>query len=88
MNGRNLTGRGFSTGVPAMDFLVTFLQGRVQRARSGELDRGASAVEWVIISAVVVAIVGVVAAIINTALSDGAKKVGNCINGASASKTC
>jgi hypothetical protein len=88
MSGRNLTGRNFSTGIPAMDFLVTFLQGRVQRARSGELDRGASAVEWVIISAVVVAIVGVVAAIINAALSDGAKKVGDCIKGANASGTC
>ncbi|MER6078679.1 hypothetical protein ACWCYL_17410 [Streptomyces sp. 900105755] len=80
--------RNFSTGIPAVDFLVTFLQGRVQRARSGELDRGASAVEWVIISAVVVAIVGVVAAIINAALSDGANKVGNCIKGANASGTC
>ncbi|MEU6480705.1 hypothetical protein ABZ858_28270 [Streptomyces sp. NPDC047017] len=80
--------RDFRTGVPAMDFLITFLRGRVQRARSGELDRGASAVEWVIISAVVVAIVGVVAAIINSALSDGAHKVGDCIKGASASKTC
>ncbi|MGW2646771.1 hypothetical protein ACWC2T_18055 [Streptomyces sp. NPDC001393] len=80
--------RNFNTGIPALDFLVTFLRGRVERARSGELDRGASAVEWVIISAVVVAIVGVVAAIINSALSDGANKVGNCIKGASASKTC
>ncbi|MCX4788559.1 hypothetical protein OG369_21010 [Streptomyces sp. NBC_01221] len=73
---------------PAVDFLLTFLRGRVQRARSGELDRGASAVEWVIISAVVVAIVGVVAAIINLALKDGATKVGECISGADASKTC
>ena len=78
----------FHTGIPAVDFLVTFLQARVERTRSGELDRGASAVEWVIISAVVVAIVGVVAAIINAALSDGANKVGNCIKGASASGTC
>lgn len=75
-------------GHPAVEFLVTFLRGRVQRARSGELDRGASAVEWVIISAVVVAIVGVVAAIINTALSDGAEKVGDCIEGANAQGTC
>lgn len=73
---------------PAVDFLTTFLQGRMQRARSGELDRGASAVEWVIISAVVVAIVGVVAAIINLALKDGATKVGDCIKGADAGKTC
>ncbi|MFF7469273.1 hypothetical protein [Streptomyces sp. NPDC008092] len=80
--------RNFSTGIPAVDFLVTFFQGRVQRARSGELDRGASAVEWVIISAVVVAIVGVVAAIISNALQSGATKVGTCISGASDSKTC
>lgn len=83
-----MNGRNFHTGIPAVDFLVAFLRGRVERARSGEMDRGASAVEWVIISAVVVAIVGVVAAIINQALSDGAEKVGDCIEGASASKTC
>ncbi|MEC4016496.1 hypothetical protein [Streptomyces sp. H27-D2] len=73
---------------PTVDFLLAFLRGRVERARSGELDRGASAVEWVIISAVVVAIVGVVAAIINTALKGGAEKVGDCIAGAKASGTC
>ncbi|MFE6739066.1 hypothetical protein [Streptomyces tubercidicus] len=73
---------------PAVDFLVTFLQGRLERARSDDGDSGVSAVEWVIISAVVVAIVGVVAFIINNALKSGATKVGNCIKGASASKTC
>ncbi|WP_328319023.1 hypothetical protein [Streptomyces sp. NBC_00388] len=79
-------GRRFSH--PTVDFLITFLQARVERARSEDTDRGASAVEWVIISAVVVAIVGVVAAIINSALSDGAHKVGDCIKGATASGTC
>ncbi|MFD7685289.1 hypothetical protein ACIA6T_00370 [Streptomyces sp. NPDC051740] len=83
-----MNGRTFHTGIPAVDFLVTFMRARVERARSGELDRGASAVEWVIISAVVVAIVGVVAAIINAALSEGANKVGDCIKGAQASGTC
>ncbi|MFD5229920.1 hypothetical protein ACFWJ5_15570 [Streptomyces qaidamensis] len=83
-----MNGRNFHTGIPAVDFLVTFLQARTERARFGELDRGASAVEWVIISAVVVAIVGVVAAIINAALSEGANKVGDCIKGADAGKTC
>ncbi|MEU6278754.1 hypothetical protein [Streptomyces sp. NPDC047028] len=87
MNGRP-TGRSLVTGIPAVDFLVTFLRARVDRARSGELDRGASAVEWVIISAVVVAIVGVVAAIITKALKGGADHVGNCIQGAQADKTC
>ena len=59
----------------------------MERARSGELDRGASAVEWVIISAVVVAIVGVVAAIIN-ARSGWCQEGRNCINGANQSGTC
>lgn len=77
---------GFSH--PAVDFLLTFLRGRAQRARSEETDRGASAVEWVIISAVVVAIVGVVAAILTQALKSGANDVKKCIDGASASKTC
>ncbi|MFF4472972.1 hypothetical protein ACFYZ3_25810 [Streptomyces sp. NPDC001599] len=83
-----MNGRNFRTGIPAVDFLVTFLQGRVQRVRSGELDRGASAVEWVIISAVVVALVGVVAAIITKAMKKGAEGVGECIEGADASGTC
>ncbi|MGH4032473.1 hypothetical protein ACQB60_26440 [Actinomycetota bacterium Odt1-20B] len=83
-----MTERNFNTGIPAVDFLVTFFQGRVQRVRSGELDRGASAVEWVIISAVVVAIVGVVAAIINQALDKGANNVKDCIEGATNDKTC
>ncbi|MCX5204944.1 hypothetical protein OG897_26250 [Streptomyces sp. NBC_00237] len=73
---------------PAVALLVTFLASRVERARSEETDRGASAVEWVIISAVVVAIVGVVAAIINAALTNGAEKVGDCIAGANAGSTC
>ncbi|GAA2089690.1 hypothetical protein [Streptomyces albiaxialis] len=76
------------TSHPAVDLMVTFLRGRIQRARSGELDRGASAVEWVIISAVVVAIVGVVAAIINMALKNGADKVSDCIDDADANGTC
>jgi hypothetical protein len=83
-----MNGRNFSTGIPGVDFLITYLQGRVQRARSGELDRGASAVEWVIISAVVVAIVGVVAGIISKALDTGATKVGTCITGTTDKKTC
>ncbi|GAA2614931.1 hypothetical protein GCM10009863_30820 [Streptomyces axinellae] len=41
-----------------------------------------------IISAVVVAIVGVVAAIINMALRNGADKVSDCIDGADADGTC
>ncbi|MFF7193267.1 MULTISPECIES: hypothetical protein [unclassified Streptomyces] len=73
---------------PAVDFLLTFLKGRVERARSEGLSRGASAVEWVIISAVVVTVVGVVAVIINGALKGKASDVGNCISNTTDSKTC
>ena len=75
-------------GHPTVDFLMTFLRGRIQRVRSGELDRGASAVEWVIISAVVVTVVGVVAVIINGALKGKANDVSNCIQGTTDTKTC
>jgi Flp pilus assembly pilin Flp len=77
-----------SVSHPAVEFLLTFLKARVQRARSQELSRGASAVEWVIISAVVVTVVGVVAVIINGALKGKATDVGNCIQGTTDSKTC
>jgi len=73
---------------PAVDFLLVFLKGRLQRARNQDLSRGASAVEWVIISAVVVTIVGVVAALINGALKHKATDVSNCIQSTTDSKTC
>jgi Flp pilus assembly pilin Flp len=74
---------------PAVDYLLTYLKARVERVRSQQdLSRGASAVEWVIISAVVVTVVGVVAVIINGALKGKATDVGNCISGTTDSKTC
>lgn len=79
-------GRSFSH--PAVDFLITFSRRASSAPGTRTPDRGASAVEWVIISAVVVAIVGVVAAILNAALSEGANKVGDCIKGADAGSTC
>ncbi|GAA1903410.1 hypothetical protein GCM10009716_11750 [Streptomyces sodiiphilus] len=66
---------------PSTQFLAAFLRGRVQRARSGELDRGASAIEWVIIAAVVVGIVAGVAAVIMNALGSRAESVSDCIEG-------
>ncbi len=75
-------------GHPAISFLVAFVKGRIDRVRNGELDRGASAVEWVIISAVVAGIVLGVALIINSALKQGAHKVGDCVAGATPGKTC
>ncbi|UED86118.1 hypothetical protein [Streptomyces profundus] len=73
---------------PATDFLLTFLRTRLARARSGELDRGASAIEWVIIAAVVVGIVAGVAAVIMNALDDRAESVSECIGGVQNHANC
>ncbi|SEG32625.1 hypothetical protein SAMN05216223_104369 [Actinacidiphila yanglinensis] len=65
---------------PTIAFLHTYLRGRIDRVRNDEdMSRGASAVEWVVISAIVVAIVAAVGFIIKNALNDKATKVGNCI---------
>jgi Flp pilus assembly pilin Flp len=77
--------RGFRH--PATDFLVAYLRGRVERARAEE-DRGASAIEWVIIAAVVVGIVAAVAVVISQALEDRADEVGDCIQGIEGSEDC
>ncbi|MBL1066419.1 hypothetical protein [Streptomyces sp. 7-21] len=73
---------------PATDFLVTFLKARVERARSAGTDRGASAIEWVVIAAVVVGIVAAVAVVISQALEDRADSVGDCISGIDGGSDC
>jgi Flp pilus assembly pilin Flp len=59
-----------------LGFLLAVLDVRVRRARSEE---GASAVEWVIISAIVVGICIAIAAILRGALEGEAGKVGEKI---------
>ncbi|WP_103502847.1 MULTISPECIES: hypothetical protein [Streptomyces] len=71
---------GFSN--PAIAYLRTTLSARIERARSEE-DRGASAIEWVVIAAVVVGIVLAVGFVISNALTGKAAEVQNCIAGAS-----
>lgn len=72
---------------PATDFLVCYLRARVARARAAE-DRGASAIEWVVIAAVVVAIISVVGGILYNALQDRANDVEDCISGINGSQNC
>jgi Flp pilus assembly pilin Flp len=72
--------RGFRLRHPATDFLITFLRARVEHARKQE-DRGASAIEWVVIAAVVVTVVAAVGYVISQALNDRADDVGECITG-------
>ncbi|MGW7294716.1 hypothetical protein ACWGIB_20285 [Streptomyces xiamenensis] len=63
----------------AADYLVALVRSRTAGA---DRDRGASAIEWVIIAAVVVGIVAGVAAVIMNAINDRAGSVSNCIEGA------
>jgi hypothetical protein len=66
----------------ALQYAWVSLRARVAKVRSGELERGASAVEWVVISMIVVTIVAVVGFVISTALKAKAANVSTCIAGA------
>ncbi|WP_037910592.1 Flp family type IVb pilin [Actinacidiphila yeochonensis] len=80
--------KSFEANDPTLQFVVAYLRGRVERARSQELSRGASAVEWVVISAIVVTIVAAVGFIITNALKDKAGSVKSCIDSANGSSNC
>jgi len=69
-------------GDAALQYAWASLRARIARVRSGELERGASAVEWVVISMIVVTIVAVVGFILSQALQNRANNVSNCIAGA------
>jgi|GEM_PF-5286841 hypothetical protein len=73
---------------PTLQFALIYLRGRIARARSEETSRGASAVEWVVISAIVVTIVAAVGVIITRALKNKAGSVSNCIGSADGSSKC
>jgi Flp pilus assembly pilin Flp len=66
----------------ALQYAWASLRARIARVRSGELERGASAVEWVVISMIVVTIVAVVGYVISQALQNRAANVSTCIAGA------
>lgn len=62
---------------------------RLRRLRTAGTDRGASAIEWVVIAAVVVGIVLAVGFVISNALTTKAGNVQECIAGASnSSQNC
>ncbi len=69
---------------PALDYALVRLRGRHARLQEEGLDRGASAVEWVVISMIVVGIVIAVGALLYQALKSKANSVGTCIQGANA----
>ncbi|WP_093836999.1 hypothetical protein [Streptomyces aidingensis] len=69
-----------------VQYLTVMLRERVHRARALGADRGASALEWVVIAAIVVGIVAVVGGVITTALTDRADEVSDCIGSADGSE--
>jgi hypothetical protein len=66
--------------VGPIGFFEMILRDRYARARAAE-DRGASAVEWVVISAIVVGIAIAIGAVLLQALQDKAEQVGTEIGG-------
>ena len=56
---------------------------RLARARAGERERGASAVEWVVISMIVVGLCVGAGILISTAVSGKATSIQTCIDNAS-----
>jgi Flp pilus assembly pilin Flp len=81
---RNVMGFGH----PVISYLQATFRQRMERARATE-DRGASAIEWVVIAAVVVGIVLAVGFVISNALTTKAGNVQECIAGASnSSQNC
>lgn len=56
--------------------IITFVRARADRARrAGFNERGASAIEWAIISAVVVVLALIVARVIQSVVTDNASKI-------------
>ena len=80
MKGTAMTGP--FAGEPALHYVWLGLRARFAKVRSGELERGASAVEWVVISMIVVGLVVAVGFILTNALKNKATDVSNCIQGA------
>jgi Flp pilus assembly pilin Flp len=73
----------------ALNYLYLGLRSRIAKVRSGELERGASAVEWVVISMILVGIVAAVGFVISGALNTKTTDVTNCIaNTTSTAKGC
>lgn len=75
-------------GGPAPRSAWASLRARMARVRSGASERGASAVEWVVISMIVVGICVAVGVILSTALTGKANTVSGCISGATNTAGC
>jgi hypothetical protein len=84
--------RNLTASHPALNYLDLVLRSRIAAARAGDdgedRDLGASAVEWVVITMIVLVLVGIAAAIIIPDITTKAGQIGTCINNAGSSTKC
>ena len=73
---------------PAVDYLRVVLGARLADARSRDRERGASVVEWVVITTIVVVIAITVGVLITNALTTKGTQIQNCINDAGTTTDC
>jgi hypothetical protein len=66
---------------PAVDYLLLHARLRYDRVRSQDLSRGASAVEWVVITMILVVLAAGIGVIITRAVTNTANQVETKING-------
>jgi len=71
----------------AVQYAWVSFRARLAKARSGELERGASAVEWVVISMIAIGLIIGAGLIIATAVNDKATSVSDCIKGSKSTNT-
>jgi Flp pilus assembly pilin Flp len=79
---------GFSPLAPAVDYLRTTLSARLAAARSRDPEEGASVVEWVVITTIVVVLAVTIGVIITNALNQKAQTISNCIGSAGGTSGC
>ena len=65
---------------PAVDYLRTMLSLRLAAARAEDRERGASVVEWVVITTIVVVLAVTIGLAITTLLNQKSTDIQNCIS--------
>jgi Flp pilus assembly pilin Flp len=73
---------------PVVGYLRVMLSTRLAEARSEDRERGASVVEWVVITTIVVVLAVTIGVIITNALTTKAGDISTCINNAGTTSGC
>lgn len=84
--------RGILLNDPALNYVELMIRTRIASARAAAVDEdrqfGASAVEWVVITMIVLVIVGIAAAVIIPDITKKTAKIDTCINNAGDGNAC